>query len=215
MAYDVRSISKWFIENNVDAATPSLNGHLKLQKLLYYSQAMKLAVDDEPLFENKIEAWENGPVVKEMFIEYRHHNFTERARFFPFSEKLDENTLKILQIVNHVYGSQTGNQLVDLTHSEEPWKELEEKALNRENPEITKERIKQYYKSLKDIYEVYKDYDFSSDVSETINGNIFVYNKYETVLDENDIRNLWDIGCQIRGEKYFVYKDQDNELVIY
>lgn len=215
MPYDVRSVSKWFIENNSDVAIPSLNGNLKLQKLLYYAQAMKLAVDGEPLFENKIEAWENGPVVKEMFIEYRHNNFTERAKFHPFHENFDERTLKILQIVNYVYGTQSGSQLVKLTHSEEPWKELEKQALNRENPEISQEKMKEYYKSLIDIYELYEDYDFSSDASEEINGNVFVFNKYETKLNENDLRNLWDIGRQIQGEKFFVYKDDNNELVIY
>lgn len=216
LTYDVKNVSKWFIDNNVDAAYPSLNGHLKLQKLLYYAQAMHLATTDEPLFENRIEAWENGPVVKDMFIEYRHNNFVERTR----DEELnygdfDEKTLKVFQIINHVYGTQSSEQLVDLTHSEEPWSELEDEAKNRMNPEITKEKMKNYYKSLEDIYMLYEDHDFSSEVTEKINGNIFVYNKDETKFSENEFRNLWNLGDEFRGEKYFVYKDDDGELIIY
>ena len=45
-------IEKWFIQNNNDVANPSLDGHLKLQKLLFYSQAMTLSVLGEPLFTN-------------------------------------------------------------------------------------------------------------------------------------------------------------------
>ncbi|MCU9614065.1 DUF4065 domain-containing protein [Caldibacillus lycopersici] len=215
MCYDVRTISRWFIENNTDAANASFNGHLKLQKLLYYAQAMNLAVTDKPLFEEKIEAWENGPVVKEMFIEYRHNNFSERVKSLPDDYELNNQTRKILQIVNHIYGTQTGTQLVELTHSEEPWLELKDLATNRQNPVISQEKIHEYYKPLKDLFNLYEDYDFTHEFAEKINGNIFVYNRLETYLDDNDIRNLWEIGEDVKGEKYFVYKDDQGEMVIY
>lgn len=216
LTYDVKDVSKWFLANNTDAAIPSLNGHLKLQKLLYYAQAMNLAVKDEPLFNNRIEAWENGPVVKDMFIEYRHNNFAERFHTEESNcDEFNKKTLKIFQIVNHVYGSQTGQQLVDLTHSEEPWSELEEEAIKRLNPEIKKERIKDYYEPLKEIFVAYEGYDFSAESVEKINGNVFVYNKHETEFEEDDFRNLWNLGEEFKGEKYFVYKDDDGELVIY
>lgn len=41
--------------------------HLKLQKLLYYAQGVYLSLYNEPLFHDKIEAWEHGPVVKAVF----------------------------------------------------------------------------------------------------------------------------------------------------
>jgi uncharacterized phage-associated protein len=46
---------------------------MKLQKLLYYSQAWSLVWDDRPLFSSKIEAWANGPVVREVFKAYQGH----------------------------------------------------------------------------------------------------------------------------------------------
>ena len=42
----------------------------KLQKLCYYAQAWSLVWDEEPLFEENIEAWANGPVVPRL---YRKH----------------------------------------------------------------------------------------------------------------------------------------------
>ena len=39
-------------------------GAMKLQKLVYYSQAWSLVWDDQPLFSETIEAWDKGPVVR-------------------------------------------------------------------------------------------------------------------------------------------------------
>lgn len=38
-----------------------------LQKLTYYSQAWSLAWDSDPLFEEKFEAWSDGPVSRKLF----------------------------------------------------------------------------------------------------------------------------------------------------
>jgi uncharacterized phage-associated protein len=36
---------------------------MKLQKLVYYSQAWSLVWEDRPLFREEIQAWASGPVV--------------------------------------------------------------------------------------------------------------------------------------------------------
>jgi len=40
---------------------------MKLQKLVYYSQAWHLVWDEEPLFSDPIEAWANGPIVRSLY----------------------------------------------------------------------------------------------------------------------------------------------------
>src|SRR5258708_570857 len=40
---------------------------MKLQKLVYYSQAWGLVWDERPLFAEQIEAWANGPVVRDLY----------------------------------------------------------------------------------------------------------------------------------------------------
>ena len=37
---------------------------MKLQKLIFYCQAMSLVWDDVPLFENEFQAWVKGPVCR-------------------------------------------------------------------------------------------------------------------------------------------------------
>jgi len=44
---------------------------MKLQKLVYYAQAWSLVWDEEPLFNDRIEAWANGPVVKTLYDSHR------------------------------------------------------------------------------------------------------------------------------------------------
>ncbi len=44
---------------------------MKLQKLVYYSQAWSMVWDEKPLFEENIEAWANGPVVRDLFYYHR------------------------------------------------------------------------------------------------------------------------------------------------
>ncbi len=43
----------------------------KLQKLAYYAQAWSLVWDERPLFQARIEAWANGPVVPALYREHR------------------------------------------------------------------------------------------------------------------------------------------------
>ena len=63
--------------------------HLKLQKLCYYAQGYSLALLSRPMFEEPIEAWEHGPVVRELYDTYKrfgknsdsgaHHTAGDRA----------------------------------------------------------------------------------------------------------------------------------------
>ena len=43
----------------------------RLQKLLYYCQAWHLVWADRPLFPERIEAWANGPVVREVYERHK------------------------------------------------------------------------------------------------------------------------------------------------
>ena len=44
---------------------------MKLQKLVYYSQAWSLVWDDKSLFRDRIEAWANGPVIRNLYKAHR------------------------------------------------------------------------------------------------------------------------------------------------
>ena len=52
-------VALYFIKKGVDEKNPITNK--KLQKLVYYSQAWSLVLNNEKLFNEKIEAWVHGP----------------------------------------------------------------------------------------------------------------------------------------------------------
>lgn len=96
--------------------------NLKLQKLVYYAQGFHLALFDEPLFEEPIEAWAHGPVVPELYQIYRDH----KANPIPTPEEFDPEVIEeavrsLLEDVFGVYGQYSAWGLRNLTHQESPW----------------------------------------------------------------------------------------------
>jgi uncharacterized phage-associated protein len=91
----------------------------KLQKLVYYSQAWHLVWFDAPLFDNPIEAWANGPVVRALYNQHKGGFSVDSWGGNP--EALGPNEVATLDQVFEGYGGLTGRQLSHLTHSEAPW----------------------------------------------------------------------------------------------
>jgi uncharacterized phage-associated protein len=67
--YAALTIAKWFIAW-AEAEGEELS-NLKLQKLLYYAQGHHLAERHQPLFTEQIQAWSHGPVVPQVYHEYK------------------------------------------------------------------------------------------------------------------------------------------------
>jgi uncharacterized phage-associated protein len=124
---------------------------MKLQKLLYYSQAWSLVWDDVPLFPDRIEAWANGPVVREVYLTHRGRFIVEPQLFERYVKgELSQTQKETVDAVVRAYGGKSAQWLSDQTHSEEPWKQarvgLEEQE--RGEAEITLESMADYYASL-------------------------------------------------------------------
>lgn len=54
---------------------------LKLQKLVYFGYGWVLAVLDEKLFDEPIEAWRHGPVVPSLYHEFKRYRWTPITEF--------------------------------------------------------------------------------------------------------------------------------------
>lgn len=122
---------------------------LKLQKLVYYSQAWSLVWDDRPLFKARIEAWANGPVVPQL---YHHHRGAFQVNAWPWGDtgKLDSKARETIDAVVKFYGHRSSQWLSDLTHMEEPWIKARKGLRPTEagTNEITLESMAEYYGSL-------------------------------------------------------------------
>lgn len=94
---------------------------MKLQKLVYYCQAWSLVWDERPLFRENIEAWANGPVVRELF-NYHRGQYTISAVAIGNPDLLDKNQKETIDAVLDYYGNKPSQWLSDLTHMEDPWR---------------------------------------------------------------------------------------------
>lgn len=95
---------------------------MKLQKLVYYSQAWSLVWDEEPLFRDRVEAWVNGPVIPAL---YRLHRGTFKVSTWPEGDPgaLSPKQRETVDAVLTYYGDKSSQWLSDLTHREAPWNE--------------------------------------------------------------------------------------------
>ena len=93
---------------------------MKLQKLTYYAQAWHLVFDGQPLFESRIEAWANGPVVKDLYRTHR-GRYSLTADDIPAGAALERSEIETIDAVLRAYAHLDATQLSVLTHSEDPW----------------------------------------------------------------------------------------------
>ncbi|HET7230009.1 MAG TPA: type II toxin-antitoxin system antitoxin SocA domain-containing protein [Longimicrobium sp.] len=112
-------IAEWFLSAVDPRAGDSLT-NLKLQKLLYYAQAWTVALLGRPLFREPVEAWAHGPVVDNVYQQYKGHGFNSLPAVRKTVEVAPEERV-LLEDVLAVYGEHSATFLEALTHSEEPW----------------------------------------------------------------------------------------------
>lgn len=122
---------------------------MKLQKLVYYSQAWSLVWDEKPLFQERVEAWANGPVVPDL---YQAHRGQFEVTTIPEGNpnQLNDDQVETVDAVLGFYGDKSSMWLSNLTHMEDPWKEARVGLApgERSNREITHSAMEEYYSSL-------------------------------------------------------------------
>ena len=121
----------------------------KLQKLVYYCQAWSLVWDDDILFPEEIEAWANGPVVRELYNAHRgKYRISYVSKGSPGT--LTKTQRETVDAVLTFYGDKSPQWLSDLTHMEVPWQSARRGIPDgvRGNTVIPKESLAEYYGSL-------------------------------------------------------------------
>lgn len=124
---------------------------MKLQKLVYYSQAWSLAWDEAPLFPEKIEAWANGPMVRELYNVHRgFFSVTAYDLRAGNPQNLTPPQKETVDKVLEFYGDKPSQTLSDLTHMEAPWREARHGLADgaRSDAEITLASMHEFYSGL-------------------------------------------------------------------
>lgn len=134
MAYDAKAVANYFLDiaiRNKTSITP-----MKLQKLIFFAHGWNLALFDEPLISDPIQAWPFGPVIPSIYHEFKHERSgaisckateldLEKFDFVELSVPAeDTNSRKLMDRIWDVYGKLDGPQLSDITHQPgTPWAE--------------------------------------------------------------------------------------------
>jgi len=137
------------IANKIIARTDLEHGelisNLKLQKLLYYIQGYFIAVFGKQLFDNEIEAWQYGPVVREVYNHFKDNGSSSIKidKNAPIA-KLNNDEESLFSEVLNEYGQYSAIKLMNMTHEESPWV----KTFN-ENPQgvISVDLMTEYFKT--------------------------------------------------------------------
>lgn len=138
--FSAKDIAIWFlIKNNAEMHEHEATNddyevyegitHLKLQKLLYYAQGISLGMFNRAIFSENIEAWQHGPVVREVYSIY---NIFGRNNIDIKMDKEKEEIIKkieddqeVAEVLNLTYDNfaiYTAWQLRQMTHEDNtPW----------------------------------------------------------------------------------------------
>jgi uncharacterized phage-associated protein len=124
---------------------------MKLQKLVYYSQAWSLVWDERPLFAERIEAWANGPVCPELYQMHRGRFQINPGDIPGQPGELDAEAQETVRAVLNFYGDRSAQWLSDLSHAEDPWRNARRGLGDGERggAEIGHDMLAEYYGSLR------------------------------------------------------------------
>lgn len=148
---------------------------LKLQKLLYYEQAWSMVFfgREQTLFAEVPQAWVNGPVYPSVYHLFSHKlGVYDGFRKEHFCDSLDvekptdeliselvnkmdlsKDQLTLSDRILTLYGTKSQDELVLMTHCEEPWCEQREGLLpfERSDRELSLDTMYRYYKTRHDF----------------------------------------------------------------
>lgn len=144
MAYDAKDIANWFVRRaKEDGRSFSI---MSLLKLAYIAHGWRLEMTGAPLFNNKIEAWQYGPVVRDVYNSFRKQGVTVTSEVPSVSAELEADVVSLLEQVYTNYGNLSAFQLSDITHVVGgPWDIATRVGGNY--AEIPNELIQQHYQA--------------------------------------------------------------------
>ncbi len=156
MAYNAKQVANEFLvfaARDGKELTP-----MQLQKLVYFAYGWYLAITGQRLLNERIEAWQWGPVIPSLYSAFKKFGsdpITDLARdagahayrVRSTSPIEDDQAMRIIERVWDIYGKYTASQLSGMTHEpNSPWSRTSEKDIK--GTDISDEVIADYFRKL-------------------------------------------------------------------
>jgi uncharacterized phage-associated protein len=123
--YPAAVIANYFIERSNSEGLAI--DQMKVQKLVYYAHGWYLAMTDEPLIDEQVEAWRFGPVIPSLYRVLKHCGNQSIKRLIQPAHKelLAFDVQSFLDRIWDLYSHLSGIQLSNLTHQHaSPWSRI-------------------------------------------------------------------------------------------
>ena len=121
---------------------------MQVQKLTYFCHAWMLGLGFGPLFNDAVESWQYGPVVRSVYHALKHHKGSSiRKTLLESPAKFSDTEEKLIKTVWEKYSGLNGLQLSNLTHAEgSPWQQTYQR--DNRSQIIHNHVIRDYYANL-------------------------------------------------------------------
>ncbi len=218
---DVLDCAKYFMKN-ATGLNNSFDGSMKLQKLLVFSNLVNMALNNKPLFKDRLYAFKNGCVVDSVRLKYKNDYLGLKKESESFKPNFSECELEALDITLNIFDKLSAKELSDLNHEFDFWKDS---YVDGENYCIvSNDNIKKELPIIKNIIDSYRNRD-KNKKTEVINGITFYYDPNNLNIDATFIVDgesysimdeLYDFTLNELDENcYSIYLDEFGELVIF
>lgn len=121
---------------------------MQVQKLTYFCHAWMLGLGYGPLFQDAVESWQYGPVIRALYHSLKSYGGDRITR--PYLEQpteFSELEDRVIRVVWRQYGHMSGVRLSRMTHaSGSPWDQTYQE--NKRSQIIHNHTIRDYYAAL-------------------------------------------------------------------
>jgi uncharacterized phage-associated protein len=115
MSLEPRQIANWFVDRAQSEGRPL--SIMSLLKLTYIAHGWHLQMRcGEPLFSNRIEAWQYGPVIPDVYSAFRNQGVNVTGKVTYPQQKMSDVDADLMKQIWDIYGRMSAFRLSDLTH---------------------------------------------------------------------------------------------------
>lgn len=148
----VLEVAAYFINKGISEGNPLTP--IQIMKLCYFAHGYKLAIEDEPLIDEAVQAWKYGPVFKDLYHCLKVFGSRKIKELPPFIKMFDDSfeasDIEIMDAVYEALGDEDGMTLSDMTHDEgTPWRQVWDSITTKDKyAPIGNDIIKKHFKEL-------------------------------------------------------------------
>lgn len=131
VCYPALSVAQYIILHEAENGRPVSN--LRLQKLLYFVEAYFFISTGEPCFIDRMEAWDFGPVVPDVYHKYkRFGSMIIQETDSSLAEKLGLDCQEKINVMLEQCAHKSTRELVEISHEQKPWQDAYRNPISNE-----------------------------------------------------------------------------------